>query len=185
MMKKTVFTGMATALVTPMTLKGIDYDAYGRFIDFQIENGINALVAMGTTGENATIEPLDQAEVIRCGDIVALFRTEIGQKMISSNNILREFKFSILDDAASYAEDVLGEKVLLQGVVDCAILEEDGITIIDFKTDFVTSESLTAVAESYRAQVEAYAQALENIYDMPIKSALLYFFKLQKFVSIK
>ena len=64
-MKKTVFTGMATALVTPMTPEGIDYDAYGRFIDFQIENGINALVAMGTTGENATIEPLDQAEVIR------------------------------------------------------------------------------------------------------------------------
>ena len=64
-MKKTVFTGMATALVTPMTPEGIDYDAYGRFIDFQIGNGINALVAMGTTGENATIEPLDQTEVIR------------------------------------------------------------------------------------------------------------------------
>ena len=64
-MKKTIFTGMATALVTPMTPEGIDYDAFGRFIDFQIDSGINALVAMGTTGENATIEPLDQAEVIR------------------------------------------------------------------------------------------------------------------------
>ena len=64
-MKKTIFTGMATALVTPMTPEGIDYASLGRFIDFQIENGINALVAMGTTGENATIEPLDQAEVIR------------------------------------------------------------------------------------------------------------------------
>ena len=64
-MKKTIFTGMATALVTPMTANGIDYDTFGRFIDFQIDSGINALVAMGTTGENATIEPLDQTAVIR------------------------------------------------------------------------------------------------------------------------
>ena len=64
-MKKTVFTGMATAIVTPMTATGIDYDALGRFIDFQIESGINAIVVMGTTGENATIEPEDQAAVIR------------------------------------------------------------------------------------------------------------------------
>ena len=64
-MKNTVFTGMATAIVTPMTATGIDYEALGRFIDFQIESGINAIVVMGTTGENATIEPEDQKEVIR------------------------------------------------------------------------------------------------------------------------
>ncbi len=64
-MKNTVFKGMATALVTPMTENGIDYDAFGRLIEFQIKNGINALVVMGTTGENATIEPEDQTAVIR------------------------------------------------------------------------------------------------------------------------
>ena len=64
-MKKTIFEGMATAIVTPMTRDGIDYDALGRFIEFQIENGINAIVVMGTTGENATIEYVDQKEVIR------------------------------------------------------------------------------------------------------------------------
>ena len=64
-MKKTVFEGMATAIVTPMTADGIDYDALGRFIDFQIESGINAIVVMGTTGENATIEYADQKEIIR------------------------------------------------------------------------------------------------------------------------
>ena len=64
-MKKTIFKGMATAIVTPMTESGIDYEALGRFIEFQIENGINAIVVMGTTGENATIEPEDQKEVIR------------------------------------------------------------------------------------------------------------------------
>ena len=64
-MKNTIFKGMATAIVTPMTADGIDYEALGRFIEFQIENGINAIVVMGTTGENATIEPEDQKEVIR------------------------------------------------------------------------------------------------------------------------
>ena len=64
-MKNTIFTGMATAIVTPMTPTGIDYEALGRFLEFQIENGINAIVVMGTTGENATIEPEDQKEVIR------------------------------------------------------------------------------------------------------------------------
>ena len=64
-MKKTIFTGMATAIVTPMTADGIDYEALGRFLEFQIENGIDAIVVMGTTGENATIEPEDQKEVIR------------------------------------------------------------------------------------------------------------------------
>ena len=64
-MKKTIFKGMASALITPMNEKGVDYEAFGRFIDFQIENGINALVAVGTTGENATLEPEEQKEVIR------------------------------------------------------------------------------------------------------------------------
>jgi len=64
-MKKTIFEGMATAIVTPMTADGIDYDALGRFIEFQIESGINAIVVMGTTGENATIEYADQKEIIR------------------------------------------------------------------------------------------------------------------------
>ena len=64
-MKKTIFEGMATAIVTPMTADGIDYDALGRFIDFQIESGINAIVVMGTTGENATIEYVDQKQIIR------------------------------------------------------------------------------------------------------------------------
>ena len=64
-MKNTVFKGMATALVTPMTSTGVDYDTLARFVDFQIESGINALVAVGTTGESATLSPEERKEVIR------------------------------------------------------------------------------------------------------------------------
>ena len=56
-MKTPIFKGMATAMVTPMTTTGVDYDALARFIDFQLESGINALVAVGTTGESATLTP--------------------------------------------------------------------------------------------------------------------------------
>lgn len=64
-MKKTVFTGMATAMVTPMTPEGVDYEALERFIEFQIASGINALVAVGTTGESATLTPDERKAVIR------------------------------------------------------------------------------------------------------------------------
>ena len=64
-MTKPVFQGMATAMVTPMTSTGVDWDALGRFIDFQLENGINALVAVGTTGESATLTPEERKAVIR------------------------------------------------------------------------------------------------------------------------
>ena len=63
-MKKTIFKGMATAMVTPMTPEGVDYEALGRFIDFQLESGINALVAVGTTGESATLTPEEREKVI-------------------------------------------------------------------------------------------------------------------------
>ena len=64
-MKNSIFKGMATAMVTPMTPEGVDYEALGRFIDFQLEKGINALVAVGTTGESATLSPEERKEVIR------------------------------------------------------------------------------------------------------------------------
>ena len=64
-MKNTVFKGYATAMVTPMTSTGVDYDTLERFIEFQIENGIHALVAVGTTGESATLSPEERKAVIR------------------------------------------------------------------------------------------------------------------------
>lgn len=64
-MREPIFKGMATAMVTPMTSTGVDWDAFAKFIDFQLENGINALVAVGTTGESATLSPEERKAVIR------------------------------------------------------------------------------------------------------------------------
>lgn len=116
--------------------------------------------------------------------ILAFFETEIGRKLRSGVNSVREFKFSILDDGDNYGEGLKGENVLLQGVVDCALIEDDSITIIDFKTDYVTEQTLPELVDHYRIQVQTYAQAMSRIYQKPIKAAYLYFFRLNRFVPV-
>ena len=125
----------------------------------------------------------EQASMVNSRAIAAFFATDIG-KRLQKGNVVREFKFSILDDAGLQDRALAGEKVLLQGVVDCALLEEDGITIIDFKTDHVTADTLAQRVQHYTPQVEAYAKAMQRIYEKPIKQRLLYFFNLGQFVVI-
>ncbi len=64
-MKNTVFTGVGTAIVTPMNANGVDYEAFGRLIEWQIEEGINCLVVAGTTGEGSTLTDAEHKEVLR------------------------------------------------------------------------------------------------------------------------
>lgn len=63
-MKQPIFTGMATALITPLTENGIDYNAFGKLIDWQIEEGIDGLVICGTTGEGSTLTDEEHREAI-------------------------------------------------------------------------------------------------------------------------
>ena len=126
----------------------------------------------------------EQAQMVNCEQIAAFFVTEIGQHLQKHGNVLREFKFSILDDASKFDPSLAGEEILLQGVVDCAMVDDDGITVIDFKTDYVTDDTLEQKVQMYRSQVEAYAGAMSRIYCAPIKSAWLYFFQLNRFVKV-
>ena len=50
-----IFRGAGTALITPLTEEGVDFQAYGKLIDWQIEQGIDALVVVGTSGEASTL----------------------------------------------------------------------------------------------------------------------------------
>ena len=65
MKKKSIFEGAATALITPITEEGIDYAAFGRLIDWQIEGGIDALVICGTTGEGSTLTDEEHRAAIK------------------------------------------------------------------------------------------------------------------------
>ena len=64
-MKKTIFTGAATAIVTPFSNGQVDYAAFGKLIDWQISEGISAIVAAGTTGEGSTLTDEEHREVIK------------------------------------------------------------------------------------------------------------------------
>lgn len=71
-MKNTVFRGVATAIVTPLTKDGVDYEQFGRLIEMQIEAGVDAIVAVGTTGEGSTLTDEEHKEAIRfCVEKVA------------------------------------------------------------------------------------------------------------------
>ncbi len=119
----------------------------------------------------------EQARLVDSRKIAAFFASDLGKMLRDpQSHVEREFKFSILEDGEAYDPALAGEKVLLQGVVDCALIEDDGITVIDFKTDFVTEQTISAVTERYRPQVQAYADALRRIFRKEIKESLLYFF---------
>lgn len=126
----------------------------------------------------------EQADLVRYEKIAAFFTTKLGTKLRESRNVLREFKFSILDEGSNYGPGLDGEKILLQGVVDCALMEDDGITIIDFKTDYVTEQTVDRIAVRYQPQVEAYAESVSRIFEKPVKEKLLYFFHLDRFITL-
>jgi len=126
----------------------------------------------------------EQIKLVDPARIAVFFQTKIGQMLRSGIPYLREFKFSILDQGEHYGENLEGEQVLLQGVVDCALLETDGITIVDFKTDYVTDATIQQRAAHYAPQLEAYSEALSRIYELPVKRKLLYFFGMNRFVEV-
>ena len=64
-LKKTIFTGAATAIVTPFKQGKIDYDSFGKIIEDQIANKIDAIVVAGTTGEAATLTHEEHCECMR------------------------------------------------------------------------------------------------------------------------
>ena len=125
----------------------------------------------------------ENADTVQVSKIHAFFQTPIGRKLRECR-VVREFKFSILEDASRYQQGLTDEKVLLQGVVDCAILEDDGVTIVDFKTDRVTDRTLAELILRYQEQVRAYARAVSRIFDRPIKASYLYFFHTGEFVEV-
>lgn len=117
-----------------------------------------------------------QADVIPPEKILRFFQSPLGQRVLSADRVIREFKFSILEDAGKYDPVLFGEKLLLQGVTDCCLVEDDSLTILDFKSDNITLDRQAARAEHYRGQLDAYADALSRIFDLPVKDKILYFF---------
>ena len=117
----------------------------------------------------------DQLAAVDSKMIAALFTSDFGTRLLHADQLIREFKFSLMVDAAEYYPDVEGEQILLQGVVDAAWVEPDGICVLDFKTDRVTEETIVERTAYYRGQLKTYKTALERILKRPVKEMYLYF----------
>lgn len=126
-----------------------------------------------------------EAELVDADQILTFFTTEVGRKLRLCKEVLREFKFSVLVDASEYFDGVVDDKILMQGVIDCAMIEDDGLTIIDFKTDRIADDLVESAVESHHLQVEIYAKALSRIFQKPIKAKYLYFFSCDALAEVK
>ena len=118
-----------------------------------------------------------QVRAVNRAWIASFFQTELGRRLQTGVDVLREFKFSLLADGEMLQEELAGEKLLLQGVVDCCLTEGEGLTVLDFKTDRVRPGGEAAAAARYAVQVQTYGRALSRIFGRPVKALLLYFFQ--------
>lgn len=117
----------------------------------------------------------EQADAVRPGMISGFFATDTGKLLLGAKKLRRELKFSLLADSGRIPGREPGEKVLLQGVVDCCVEEDGALTVIDFKTDAVTADTIAARAEYYRGQIDTYAYAMERVLKKPVRRRILCF----------
>lgn len=126
-----------------------------------------------------------QRECVSAEKIVRFFESKIGKRVAESGFVERELPFEIAVDA-SYMdiEGGEGETVLLQGIIDLYFVENDGVVLLDYKTDSVKSEKdIEIIAQKYRMQIELYAKALEEITKKRVKEKYLYLFSAESVVE--
>lgn len=114
-----------------------------------------------------------QAHVIRDCDIEGFLNSGVYQAIMAAKQILREYRFTVnlaaCDIDPSYSAE---DSVILQGAMDCLLVMEDGLMIIDYKTDKV--QDVQMLAERYRTQLLMYRKAAEQLFDKPVKKCCIY-----------
>ena len=119
----------------------------------------------------------EQAASLDLEQVRQFLASPLAQRIRRAEQVYREYRFSLLLPAALY--DPVAEpedELMLQGVVDCAFRTEEGLVIVDFKTDRIRPEEAPARAELYRPQLTAYSQALSRVLETPVAEMVLYFF---------
>ena len=136
--------------------------------------------------EQEFLRPEDAARVRR-DEVAAFCQSALFARLRAAKGVRRELRFHALLPAAAFAEGeerrrALGDsRLLVQGVIDCVLEEEDGYTVIDYKTDRLTpaecaSPALAAkkLLPRHRTQLSYYAAACREMYGKPPREVLLY-----------
>lgn len=153
-----------------------------KMTDWTMEN-LNELLVDLVDHEILTPQEADAVNLL---SIYAFIDSPLGERISRANRVFREAPFNLV---CSASEVILGadnndEKLLIQGVVDLFFEEEDGIVLVDYKTDRVSSYNQNQLVKHYRGQLEWYRQALEKIKGRPVKEMYLYFFDSQELVQL-
>ena len=154
-------------------------------IDFNTEitfESIQQLIADLIQRELLTEE---QQVAIEPQIIVEFFQTEIGQRLKVAPSVRREVPFTMsLPASAAYSDWREGEEeVLVQGVIDCLFEDEQGLVLLDYKTDAITGRfqngfegARPILANRYQTQLQLYTRAVEGILKKTVTNRYLFFF---------
>lgn len=114
------------------------------------------------------------------------FNSDVFKRILSAIRVEREMRFLTEVSAKKIAPELndnySDEKIIVQGAVDVCFIEDDGIVILDFKTDRV--KDLSILAETYGEQLNIYAVACEKIFGLPVKQKIIYSFALSKEIEV-
>lgn len=147
-------------------------------LDGDVRETVDELVARGLLSE-------DLAKAVDEEAIKSFLHSSLADELRKAERMEREYRFSILADAdIYYGDQCRGDQVMLQGVVDLFAETKDGIIVVDFKTDFVTEDTVEDKAAYYRPQVEVYSTALEQIFEKKVVRRVLFFFCLGKAIAV-
>ncbi|GIN93216.1 ATP-dependent helicase/nuclease subunit A [Siminovitchia terrae] len=128
---------------------------------------------------------LEQADAVSGEQIVHFFQSNLGRRILESPKTEREVPFTMGIKAKEVYPDWDGEdeSVIVQGMIDCIVLEEDGAILVDYKTDAITNrfpggfdQAKKVLEKRYQMQVHLYGQAIEQIWKKKVKEKYLYFF---------
>lgn len=107
------------------------------------------------------------------------FKSNLYEKIKNSRDVRREMRFNILVDGEKLSARAAGEKILVQGVIDCFFENADGgYTVVDFKTDRVRDAE--TLIERHRSQLEFYAYAVEAMTGGKVKETIIYSFEMSR-----
>lgn len=127
-----------------------------------------------------------QADSINIFAIKDFFKSDIFRRIKASSLVKREMRF-LTEVPAFEIDDSLSdicrdEKIIVQGAVDICFSEDDGLVILDFKTDYVENEN--ALIEAYSEQLNIYSLSCEKIFQKPVKEKIIYSFCLSKEIKL-
>lgn len=134
------------------------------------------------------LEP-EVKKVISIEQLIRMSQSEIVQKMRQAKHVEKEKAFIYLAPAkvvdSKYPQD---EEILIQGVIDAYFIDEEGITLLDYKTDYVDKTQIEASKEKikarYKKQLEFYAMALEGITKISVAHRYIYLYNINEWIEL-